>query len=278
MGKARQAFPFFFVLPSSSDNHSHPRPMATYLVWSLAVLLEALILLRSTLAGLLRRYPLFYVYISCVLVKEIIGLLFYRLAPRLYAPSYWPCELATVVASYGVIIEIFRRSLGQNPGIARKAQKLLLALFVLTLSYAATDLLQSGPFSASLAIAELGRDLRYIEGALLLVMLWLLARYRISLGRNLLGLIIGYSFWVGLSVMNLAFFLPPSREFLLLVRKLLPATYVATLAIWCAALWSTQSEPVQPEESAIERDYELLAAKTRAVLNRTAHLLKVMRP
>ena len=151
-------------------------------------------------------------------------------------------------------------------------------MFVLTLSYAATDLLHGQFASASRAIAELGRDLRYIEGALLLVMLWLFVRYRILLGRNLLGLIGGYSFWVGLNVVNLALWFLPGNGFSVFLRRLLPITYVATLTIWCLALWSSQPEPAQSAENAIERDYELLAAKTRAALARTSRLVRVMKP
>jgi hypothetical protein len=155
----------------------------------------------------------------------------------------------------------------------------LFAVFVLTLSYAATDLLHGRFASGSRAIAELGRDLRYIEGALLLVMLWLFVRYRILLSPNLLGVIIGYSFWVGLNVVNLALWFLPGNEFSVLLRKLLPITYQAALTIWCFTLWSMQPEPAQPAESAIERDYEVLAAKTRAILARTSNgLARVMRP
>jgi hypothetical protein len=253
--------------------------METQIIWWIGTALVALVLIRGALAGNLRRYPLFYFYISCVLVKEVVGLLSYRLAPNLYRPLYWSTELATIVASYAVIVEIFRQSLRHNPGIARKGLKLLLAAFALTVSYAATDLLNGRFANAIRAIGEVGRDLRYIEGALLLLLLWLFARYRILLGPNLLGLIIGYSFWVGINVINLALVFLPDNEFSALARRLEPITYVATLTIWCVALWSSRPEPVQPTDDAIERDYDLLAAKTRSVLARTSdRLVRVMRP
>jgi hypothetical protein len=213
------------------------------------------------------------------LLTDILSLVCYQFAPNFYRSLYWPTELATIVASYAVIVEIFRRSLRHSPGIARKAQKLLLAAFVLTVTFATTDLLHGRFANTSRAIAEIGRDLRYIEGALLLLMLWLFVRYRILFGSNLLGLIIGYSFWVGLNVVNLALMFLPGNEFSSLPRRLEPMTYVATLTIWCVALWSSRPEPVQPGEDAIERDYELLAAKTRSILARTSNrFARVMRP
>jgi uncharacterized membrane protein len=253
--------------------------MQSNLIWWTGTSLLALILIRGVQAKLLQRYPLFYRYIGCVLLKEIVGLLSYHFAPSFYEPLYWPTELATIVASYAVIIEIFRSSLRHNPGIAAKSQKFLFVLFAFAASYAATDILHEGFVSGAHTIAELGRDLRYIEGVLLVVMLWLLVRYRISLGRNLLGLAGGYSFWVGINAVNLALLFLPGTGFSDLLRKLLPITYVATLTIWCFALWSCQPEPVQPNENAIERDYDVLAANTRGVLARTsARFMKALRP
>jgi len=59
--------------------------------------------------------------------------------------------------------------------------------------YAASDLVQGGFSSISRALADLSRNLRYVEAGILLVMMWLFVRYRIALGRNRLGVMIGYS-------------------------------------------------------------------------------------
>jgi hypothetical protein len=253
--------------------------METHVIWWVGTSLVAVVLIRGALVGNLRKYPLFYLYIGCVLVKEVVGLLSYRFAPNFYRPLYWSTELVTIIASYAVMVEIFRQSLKHNPGIARKGLRVLLAVFVLTVSYAATDLLNGQFANATRAIAEVGRDLRYIEGGLLLLLLWLFVRYRILLGPNLLGLIIGYSFWVGINVIILTLVFLADYELSALARRLEPITYVATLTIWCIALWACRPEPVQPTEGAIERDYDLLAAKTRSVLARTSdRLARVMRP
>ena len=133
--------------------------------------------------------------------------------------------------------------------------------------------------SASRAIAALGRDLRYVEASVLLLMLWLLRPYRIPLGRCLLGLLIGYSFWVAINVVNLAFWFVPRNEFSNLLRGLLPTTYLLTLGVWCVTLWSAYPQPTKPAETKIERDYELLAVNTQAVLARTFNrLVWIMRP
>src|SRR5713101_8428747 len=57
-------------------------------IWWTAIALEVVILFRGALTGLLKKYPLFFTYIGCVLLKEIIGLLTNALAPKVYAPLY----------------------------------------------------------------------------------------------------------------------------------------------------------------------------------------------
>ena len=81
-----------------------------------------------------------------------------------------------------------------SPGVARAAQKLLLVVFVITLTYVASDVLHfHGKVGALVrAAAKSALYLSYLEAALLLVMLWLFGRYRISFGRNLLGLVAGF--------------------------------------------------------------------------------------
>jgi len=243
--------------------------MNTNLIWLIAVALEAAILFRGLRTGLQKRYLFFYCYIGSLLLIEVLRILCYRQTPNLYGAFYWETEVVRIVASYGVIFEIFKRALRHNPGVARTAERLLLVVFVVALTYAASDLLHGGFGSVPRATADLGRYLLYVEGALLFIMLWLFGRYRISFGRNLLGLTLGYSFLVALDAVNLAFLSTPGNGSSIGLRKLIPITHLITFIIWCASLWSPQPDPLPPAESAIDRDYGLLAAKTRATF---AHL------
>lgn len=253
--------------------------MLTNFIWWSSIAIEVAILLRGAHTGLLKKYPLFHGYVACVLGKEIIGVLTNAFKYDWYEPSYWPAELITILASYAVIFEIFRVATRYNPGVRRLTRNSLLIVFALAASFAASDFAHGGFASFARAIADLGRDLRYVEAGILLVMLWLFTRYKILFGRNTLGLLVGYSFWVGLNVVNLAFWFQRGNESSVLLRTLLPATYVVTLALWCAALWRPQAELARPVESDMERDYLLLAARTQAVLARTlARLVRMIKP
>jgi hypothetical protein len=238
--------------------------MDSILIWWSCVSIEVILLVRGALGGLLRKYPFFYAYIGCVLLREIVGLLSYRFGADVYAGLYWPGELVTITASYAVIVEIFRQSLNRNAVVARIAQSLLIAVFAGALIYAASDLLHGKASSLPRTIAQLARDLRYMQGAPLLVMLWLFLRCRVLIERHLLGLTLGYSFWVGVNAMNLAIWLHPGNEYSSLLIKSQPITYLITLVIWCVTLWSSQPDPVPRPENPTAQTYEPLLGKTRA--------------
>lgn len=243
--------------------------MYTNLIWSIAVGLEAAILFRGLKSELQKRYLFFYCYIASLLLIEVLRFLSQRLTPSSYGAWYWHTDLVRILASYAVIFEIFKRALRHNPGVARVAPKWLMVVFVLALSYAASDLLHGGFRSFPRATADLGRYLLYVEATLLFVTLWLFSRYRISFGGNLLGLTLGYSWLVALDIVNLAFLSMPGNESSVALRRFIPITHLITFIIWCASLWSPQPDPLPPTESTIDRDYGSLVATTKAAF---AHL------
>jgi len=255
--------------------------MMSDVIWWSAIVLGATLLLRGTKTKLIRSYPLFYGYIGCVLAIDLLRFACYRLDADFYRRFYWYTECLGILASYAVILEIYKRSLKFRPGAARLAQTLLLSALFVTVAAVAANAYASGFRSWPRAVADLGCYLRYVEGGLLVVVLFLLGIYRIFLGRNLRGLLTGYGFMVGMDVMNLALLFHDRNELSLLslmLRRLLPVTWVIALIIWCVALWSPKPGPSQPVENEIERNYQVLAAKTRAILTRvTTRLVRAIR-
>src|SRR6266851_6493392 len=114
--------------------------MGTNFIWWCAVALEAALLCSGVRSSILKKFPLFYAYIGFVLLIEVLRFFSYRFTPNLYPVFYWHSELVTIVASYAVIFEIFRQALRHNTGVARLARKLLLVVFVIAITYAASDL------------------------------------------------------------------------------------------------------------------------------------------
>lgn len=239
--------------------------MVPYLIWWGAITLGVLLLLRAFEERLLRRYPLFYSYVAWALLVDFVRFYLYRVRPGSYQEFYWGSELVSILAAYGVILEIYKRALENHPGPARRAQNLLLFVLFVTATKVVVNTLGSPSGSWVLAIAELGRNLRNVQGALLIVMLGLFGYYRIPAGRNLRGLICGYAFFIATSISSLAFRARLQNELSLLMQKLQPVLYLIALVIWCVALWSYQPEP-QPDP---ELDYPRLVRQTRGLLART---------
>ncbi len=236
--------------------------------------MEALLLARASREKLLERYPLFYSYIGCVLFIEFLRFYWYKAQPDSYQTVYWYTEFLTVVAGYGVISEIYKRSLEHHPGVARRAQKILLAALAVTSVEVVADTFRGPSGSWAHAIAKLGRDLRYVELALWVVILALFSLYRIPAGRNLKGLISGYGFFITVRVVNLALVFQPVNRLSWVAPRLPSLTYLITLTIWCAALWSRFPEPGPPPEDLIERDYRIVEMRTRAIFRRIKSFLK----
>jgi len=239
--------------------------MAANSLWWLCIILETTLLVRAISSGLARKYRLFYGYIICIVGGEIIRVVCYLFAPDRYGSVYWYTELATVVVSYAVIIEILHQALQCYPALSRPVTRLLWIIFALTVSYACCELFANGFVSLPRAAADLGRDLRFVEGALLLMLLWFFGRHRVSLGRNLGGITIGSAIWIGSNVINLSLLSLPGHEFSAFLRELLPVTYLISLGVWCFSLWSAAPTPARLTEES-EVHLAMVAVNTRTMV------------
>jgi hypothetical protein len=240
--------------------------MSANFLWWLCILLETTLLVRGISSELAKKYRLFYGYIICILGGEVLRLIYYQFARDFYGSVYWYTELATVVASYAVIIEILHQSLRSYPALSKPVTRTLCIIFALTVSYACCDLLANGFASFARLAADLGRDLRFVEGALLLMMLWFFGRHRLPLGRNLGGIAIGSAIWIGANVINLAFLSLHGQEFSAFLRELLPITYLLALIIWCFSLWSAAPSCARCLTTEPEEHLGLLTIKTRSMV------------
>jgi hypothetical protein len=254
------------------------RIMTANIIWWVCIALETTLLVRGIFSALVKKYRLFYGYITCVLAGEVIRLIFYLAVPDRYASVYWYTELATIIASYAVVIEILQHSLRPYPGLSRSLTRLLWIIFALTVSYACCDLFANRSVSLSRVALDLGRDLRFVQGALLLTMLWFFGRHRVSLGRNSGGITIGSAMWIGANVINLAFLSLEMQEFSPFLRELLPITYSITLAVWCISLWSAAPAPASGLATAPEEHLAMMNIKIRTtVVGISDRFLKVLR-
>ena len=275
-GKVLGAFPFFLCY--HMRNYS-VRGMLNQSVWCLCIVLEGVLLVRATRANLLKKFPLFYTYIAWVLAKDLLSIPIYAHYPSFYASFYWATELLLAAISYGVLMEIYNQSLKNYPGVARFFRIFLLTAFLVIAAKVCIGSLSSLHLSFGRTVAELERNLRQVQAVLLSCLLILFVYYKIPVGRNLRGLVLGYSLFIGADVVTLTFIAHPATGFAPFMRQIQPLFYAISLIIWSLALWASKPEVAAEAPCGIEQDYEHLAQETKMVLLRArTHLARATRP
>ena len=238
-----------------------------------------MLILRAIQGRFLGRYFLFYSYLGSVLLRSLTLVPIYQWWPRAYGRAYWYSQFFVVLLGCGVVWEIYRSALARFPGAARMAQNVLPFLFVFSFSRVFVKAWNSPNWIPGLTPLETERDFRIVQAALLAGLVALLAAYSVPIGRNLKGMILGYGFFLGTSVVHLTV-----RDYLGVTFQhawayIQPIAYLVVLAIWLVALWFYSPAPELHGESRLEANYQALLAGTRRQLSaaRTS-LARTMRP
>jgi hypothetical protein len=253
--------------------------MFTLAVWVAGLALEGLLLVRAILGDFLRKYPLFYLYLGWVLALSSVRLIIYLAEPAYYRVFYWYTQPFSVLIGCGLVWEIYRQALGRYPGAARMARNVLLFLVLMVLSKILVNAWNGSVQWQAGTTAELERNMRTVQGILLISLILVLAHYAIPLGRNLKGMILGYGLFISTSLIDLTLRLLLGDSFQKSWQYLQPIFYLATLTVWSLSLFSYQTAPLPATEPEIEADYQLLAARTRKqLLQLRAYLARAIRP
>jgi hypothetical protein len=242
--------------------------MLTMAIWWMGILLEALLLVRGLQQKLLRRFPVFYAYILFVFLQEFLRFCAYRWFVGHYSQAYWGTEFFSLVIGSAVIFEIYRVALRPFPGAATVARALLCIVFAFVFLKALANTAFSLPSWFAQASEYLERDLRIVQGLAILALVILFVWYAIPFGKNLMGILFGYSVFVAMSILQLTLLPHLPDRILDLWSYLQPASYLLVLVLWLGALWAEY--PVLKAEASVqlEDDYASLLASTRAQLRR----------
>jgi len=237
--------------------------MLTMAIWCVGTLLEILVLVRGFQAKLFRLFPIFYAYLMFVTLDEFVRVCVYRWGSNHYFEVYWATQFLSLAVGSGIIFEIYRVALRSYPGAARMARYLLLIVFGAIFAKALTN--SSGGVFTWLAETSLvlERNLRIVQALAILTLVSLFFWYAIPFGRNLKGILIGYSFFIGMSIIQITL-LYHSWDLIKPFWTYAPSlSYLLVLGIWARALWSSQPVPEARADVQLENDYELLVASTR---------------
>jgi len=248
--------------------------LLSLILWWMGLALEFVILARGLQTRLVAKYPYFYAYVFCVFGVSAGLYVGSRLSGDFYNRYYWPTQFVTLIMGCGVILEILQQALESYAGAKRFLRSVCLAVVTVASIYVVVKITSNlSNFESSAAVE---RDLRTVQAIFLATVLAVVFYYRISLGRNVKGLVIGFGTYVGISMMSLATFAALGQHFQKAWGFLQSASYLFALAVWTVTLWSYAPNPV-PGRGRSDPDYQQLSGQTRDKLealrnhfNRTA--------
>lgn len=242
--------------------------MPTMTIWWVGTVLEIMLLVRGVQGKQLRRFPVFYFYLLFVAANDFLRIAVYRWSPAYYSQVYWITQFLGLAIGSGVIIEVYRVALRQFPGAARMARFLLCVVFgVIFVRAIAT---RSGEFIPWLASSSLmlERNLRIVQALALVTLATLFLWYAIPFGRNLKGILVGYSLFVGMSVAQYILWYDGWTPIQSVWPSVEALSYLLVLIVWTRALWSFQPVPAA-QSMQLEVDYEAIVSTTREQFRRT---------
>jgi hypothetical protein len=253
--------------------------MMTQVIWWAGMCLGAVMLFRGLRQRLLLKYPVFYLYIAFVLLEDLLRFYIYRWHPAIYPQTYWVTDFFGLVIGSGVVFEIYRSGLSAYPGTARMARNLLLLVFTLAFAKVLVSTSYGSLWWPAETTAELERNLRIVQASALIALVTLFLLYAIPFGRNLKGILSGYSLYIAVSLVQLTLVSRFGNNIQRLWSYVNSVSYLIALCIWTGALWSHEVSPETSPIIELEYNYEALRAATRLRLQETrARLGRAVRP
>lgn len=215
-------------------------------VFSLAIALiqMALLLLlawRAAKGKFIGRFPLFYSYVFYWLCWSTAVVISSQFFSHLQWTIFWRFFLVNMVAEFGVLVEISDHIFNPFPLIRRLSRVLTVCICIVFCAVILPSLFQSG--SPTAALLGLGETTSITKAAIICLLLATARYYRLPLGANISGMILGLSVYVGVNVANFALAERLGRALYGTTFGLVGAlSYTLCLLIWTAALW--RYEPV----------------------------------
>lgn len=225
-----------------------------YALSALGTLLEGLLVFRLFQGRLVRHYPCFSVFVAYDFLRTIVAAAVSHFWPSLYAPLYWYTEVIAFAFLVAIIWEAERSIFVARSGLKRVAKESLLALALLLvpavigLSWSQASVIRY-PYKIVSPLFE-----QYLTATLALVLLCIagLARYyRLRLGKNMRGLVLGLGLYLSLYALNFAS-LQFIQGFLRYWQILSLIAYIGLAAFWLWSFWEYAPAPERPTSQLVD--------------------------
>src|SRR5436305_10802088 len=207
----------------------------TAIIWCFSSLLEGVLLWRGWRARLFTHFPVFFGYIAFVFSQSILRFAVHHWDPDDYSWFYWGTEFLALIIGSCVVFEVYRRALAAFPGTANMAKNVLLFLFAMALARAINAFASDPGLVLDTTSLHIERALRTFQTIGIFALITLFLAYSIPFGRNLRGILLGYSIFVGQRVLCLTFVRDAGKDFWFYAYS---ASYITAVGIWLTHLWS----------------------------------------
>jgi hypothetical protein len=241
--------------------------MLSLIIWWVAMSLEALLLIRAVYRRSVAKYPFFFLYLGSVLLSDVLLYYIYRAHPLLYSGWSRQAEVLNIVLGYGILLDIFGNVLSRYPGAERLARVSGLVVFAIIFAAALFyPLISPSTQNAHLRYSVLERDFLSVQAVFFMGILGIISYYRVDTGKNIRGMIAGYGFWLGTSVVMLGMGSYNAASFNGVRVFVQPFSYILSLVIWLIALWNYAPAPASLPVLAPNPDYDVLVTTTAGTL------------
>jgi len=207
------------------------------------LILESLLLWRAYQQRLLKQFPFFYSYLLYDLCCASAVYSVHWIRPNLYSTAFWLYYLIGMIVEFAVLLEISEHIFQPFPVIRHLGQAVTILITVtFVLVYILPALLESHQRSAALLQFTIRASLTkaVILGAILIIV----RHYGLKLGRNVGGLIVGFSIYLGVNIVDFGAAATYGRELYAKVLWALgPTSFALCLIVWTIALWEFAPNP-----------------------------------
>ncbi|MGA2982212.1 MAG: hypothetical protein ABSG32_00260 [Terriglobia bacterium] len=211
-----------------------------------ALLLDGILIVKGMGSRVFRLFPVFYSYIIFAFCGSLGMYLIYWLYPHVYPSAYWIYYLVTILAEFMILVEVSDQIFRPFPAIRYLGRALTIVIsFVLGLVYILPAILGSTHRRPALLAFALRAS---VTKAIILIVLFSVARHFCSqLGRNVGGLMLGFSIYVAMNIAMLAAgkaFNPVLSANILWLME--PLASALCLLVWTISLWKLVPVPSLP--------------------------------
>ncbi len=203
------------------------------------------LLARAVRGGFLSKFPFFYSYITYLLLSGVITHAQYIWWPVAYRTGAWFRMLLSYLAEFVVIAEISDHVFNPYPALRRLGRFLTLSVSLAFFAFYILPPFLKAPSSREILIFDLVKRSSLAKAVLIIVLLAAARYYRLPLGANVSGLLLGFSLYLAINVANFA--LLESYGWPLYGHTagyLAPVSLSLSLLVWTVAMW--RYKPVLP--------------------------------